>query len=84
MKNVSHHKKWSAWKLQLHVDSFPIPLIKSDNDDKLDKAFVKIKLRRDSTSKKSYLYERKTVLFGNVNPEEFLLFIRNFNMTLEV
>ena len=36
-----------------------IPLIKGKNDDKSDKYFVKIKLRRDSTSEKLDFYELK-------------------------
>ena len=44
---------------------------------------VKTKLRRDLTSKKYDLYEFKMALFDNGDPEEFLLFIRNFNTTLE-
>ena len=34
-------------------------------------------------SEKSDLYELKTDLFDNGDPEEFLLFIRNFKITLE-
>ena len=44
---------------------------------------VKIKLRRDPTSQKLDPHELKTALFDNGKPEEFLLFIMNFNMTLE-
>ena len=35
-------------------------------------------------SSKSDLYEFKMALFDNVDPEEFFLFIRNFNITLKV
>ena len=42
------------------------------------------KLRRDMTPEKLYIYEFKRALFDNSDLEEFLLFIRNFNMTLEV
>ena len=34
-------------------------------------------------SDKLYLYESKISLSENGNPEEFLLFVCNFNMTLE-
>ena len=37
----------------------------------------------DPTPEKLYLYELKTTLFDNVYPEEFMLFIWNFNMTLK-
>ena len=39
MKNVSHKKKWNAGTVQVHMDTPPIPLIKSKNGDKSDKAF---------------------------------------------
>ena len=60
-----------------------IPLIKSKNYENPDKDCVKIKLLRDPTSQKLDLHELKMALFDNGEPEEFLLFIRNFNMTLE-
>ena len=41
-------------------------------------------MRRDPTSEKSDLYELKIAFFGNGKPEEFLVFIHNFNMALEV
>ena len=60
----------------------PIPLIKETYNGKSDKDFVKLKLRRDPTSSTSDLYAFKISLFDHVDPEEFLLFIRNFNITL--
>ena len=43
---------------------------------------MKLKLRIDPTSSTSDLYEFKISLFYNSEMEEFLLFVRNFNMTL--
>ena len=45
---------------------------------------VKLTLRRDPTLSPLDLYEFKMSLFEYGNPEDFLLFIRNFNMTLAV
>ena len=67
---------------QVHVEPPPIPLVKGKYDGKLDKYLLKLKLRRDPNSIMSDLYEFKMSLFDNVDPEEFLLFVRNFNMTL--
>ena len=53
------------------------------NDEKFNKDCVKIKLRRDPISEKSYLYEYKMVLFDNGELEELLFFVRNFQMTLK-
>ena len=83
MKKFSHNKKWNTWTAQVHVDPPPTTLIKSKNDNKSYKDFVKIKLRRDPTSENLDLYQLKMALFANGDPEEFLLFIRNFNMTPE-
>ena len=67
---------------KMHVGPPPIFLIKSKNNDKSDKYFVKLKLHKYPTSSSSYLYEFKVDLFDNGDPEEFLLFVWNFNMTL--
>ena len=40
-------------------------------------------MRTDPTSEKLDQFEFKMALFDNGKPEEFLLFIKNFNMTLE-
>ena len=45
---------------------------------------LKLKFCRDPTSSTPYLYEFNMDLFEHGNPEEFLLFICNFNMTLAV
>ena len=65
------------------MDPPPIPLIKSRNSEKSDKCCVKIRLHRDKTSQKSDPYELKMALFDNGEMEEFLLFISNFNTTIE-
>ena len=66
MKNISHQKTWNSGLVQVYVDPPPIPLIKINHDDKLDKDFVKLKLCGDQTSATSDLYEFKMSLFKNV------------------
>ena len=83
-KDVSQEKKWNTGTVKVQVDPTPIQLNKSNKNYKSDKYFVKIKVCRDPTSEKSDLYEIKMAFFDNKEPEEFLLFIRNFNMTIEV
>ena len=83
MRNISHKKNWNAGVVQLHVELPPIPLIKGKHNDKSDKYFLSIKFRRDLTSEKSGLYELKMALFNIGNPEDFLLFVHNFNTTFE-
>ena len=68
--------------LQVHVQPPPTPLIKIEHDDNLDKGFVKLGLRRDQTSEKSKLYKFKFSFFKNGEPKQFLLLVRNFNITL--
>ena len=68
----------------MHVEPPPNPPVKSKNDEKLNKYCFKIKLCRDPKSQMSYLNEFIMALFDNGEPEEFLLFIRNFNVNLKV
>ena len=82
MRNVSHNKKWNKVTKEVHVYPPPLPLIKSNNDGKLDRYFFKIKLFWDPTSEMLDLYEFTMALFDNGYPEEFLLIVCNLNMTL--
>ena len=65
-----------------YVERLTIPLIQENHDGKSEKDFVKLKLRRDPTLPTSDLYEFKMSLFENSESEEFLLFVKSFNMTL--
>ena len=65
-----------------HLESPSIPLIKGTCNGKSEKDCVKLNLCRYYTSSTSDLYEFKMFLFYHGNTEEFMLFIRNFNMTL--
>ena len=66
----------------MHVDPLTITLIKVKYNGKSDKDFFKLKLCRDPTSSTSDLYGFKMSLFDNGKPEQFLLFVRNFNTNL--
>ena len=61
-----------------------IYFIKSKKDLKGGKDYEDIKLCRNSVSAKLDVYEFKMKLFDNINPEEFLLIVQNFKMTIEV
>ena len=65
MNNVLRMNNWSRRTVQVHAETPPITFIQDNNNDKLDKSFVKIKLRRDLTSENSDLYEFKMALFDN-------------------
>ena len=82
MKNVSHKNKWNAGLVHLHVDPPPTPLITSKHDNKSEKDFVTMKLRRDPTSENSDPYEFKMALFYN-GYWGYFVFTHNFKMTLE-
>ena len=82
MKYVSHKKGWSRFAVHIHVDPPPIPLIKSKNDEKIDRYCVRINCV-GILSQKTYLCEFKMALFENGNPEEFLVFVCNLQMMLE-
>ena len=51
MNTVSHKKNWNLGTVQVHLAPPPILIIKGKNDEKEDKYCVKIKWRRDMTSK---------------------------------
>ena len=68
--------------IEAHVEPPLIKTIKGKYDGKLDMDIIKLKLHRDPTFSTSDLYEFSMSLFDNENPEEFLLFVRNFNMAL--
>ena len=68
IRNVSDKKIWRTGAVQIHLGTPQIPLSKSKNDLKAENYRVKIKLRRDPTSEKSYMYEFKIALFGNGHP----------------
>ena len=50
MGNISHKKTLNSDVTQVHVEPPPNPLINSKHENKLDKDFVKLKLRSDPTS----------------------------------
>ena len=83
MKNVSHKKVWIYGAVQIHAGPPHIPLIKSNLDMKLEKYYVRIKLRRFPTSQKSDMYEFRISLFENGEPEQFLLFQKKYKMMLD-
>ena len=65
-----------------HVDTPPVPFIKETSTSKSDVDYVKLNMRRDPTSSTSDIYEFRMSLFDQDDPEEFLLFVRNLQMTL--
>ena len=67
---------------KVYVEPPHITLIKEKCDGKSDKDNVKQKLRIDPTSSTLELYQLNMSLFGNGELGEFLLFVRNFYMTL--
>ena len=82
MKNLFHKKGWNLGTNPSHVEPPSITLINKTYNGDSEKDFVKLKLRRDPMSSTSELYEFKISLFEHGDPEEFLLFICNFNMDI--
>ena len=82
MKNVSHKNNWNLVAVQVYMESHLIMLIKSMNDEKLDRYCVKMKFLRYTSSEKSHLYEFKMEFLITVIWRIFLL-IRNFQITLK-
>ena len=59
MNNISYNKAWMLRGIQLHVNIFPIPLIKNTIGTKSGKYSIKIRLCRNPTSVKPDMYEFK-------------------------
>ena len=68
--------------MPVHMEPYPTFLILK-NDGKSDNYLVKLKLRRDTMSSMSDLYEFSMYFFDNGKPEEFLSILSNFIMTIE-
>ena len=66
-----------------HVAPPPIRLIKEMCTGKSDEDYVKLKLRRYPMSSTLDLYVFMMSVFDHGTPEEFLLLVQNFNMTLD-
>ena len=81
-KKVSQKKGCNWWTNEAHMEPLLIPLILGTCNGKLHKDYVNMKLRRYPTSSMLYLYDFRMSLFDNGDLEEFLLFVRNFNMTI--
>ena len=82
MTNFFHKKGCSTDTNSARLEPLPIPLIKETYTGKSDGDYVKLKLHRYPTSGTLEIYEFMMSLFDHGNPEEFLLFVRNFEMTL--
>ena len=82
MKNILQNKGWVAYNNPALVETLPIPLIKETFTGKSDVDYVKLKLCRDPMYSTSDLYEFMMYLFDHGDPEEFLLFVRHFQMNL--
>ena len=65
-----------------HVEPSMIPFIKEISTGKSDGDYVKLKLCRDPKSSTSDIYEFRISLFDYDKPEEFLLSVWDFKMTL--
>ena len=77
-----HKKVWGTDTNPAHVEPPPTPLNKETPTGKSDRYYVKLKLGIDPTSSTSDLYEFRMYLFDHGKLEEFILFVRNFQMNL--
>ena len=82
MKKLLHKKGWVADTNPAHVELPPIPLVNEKSTGKSYGDYVKLKLRRDPMSSTSELYEFMMSLFDHGDPDEILLFVQKFQMTL--
>ena len=65
-----------------HVEPPTIPLVKETSTDNSHGDYVRLNLRRDPMSSTLDLNEFRISLFDHGEPEDFLLFFRNFQINL--
>ena len=82
MKIVLHKKVWGVDTNPGHVEPPLIPLVRETSTGKSDGDYVKLKLCRYPTSSTLDIYEFRMSLFKHGKPEELLLFLQIFQMTL--
>ena len=82
MKNIFHKKGWATDTKLSHIEPPLIPFIKKTYTGNSDGDEVKLKLHWDPTSITSDIYEFWMFFFDHGEPEEFILFVQNFQMTL--
>ena len=82
MKNILHKKVWGTDTNTSHVEPPLISLVKETSTGKSDGDYVKLKFLRGPTFSTSDLYYFSMYLFDHGHPEEFILFVLNFEMTL--
>ena len=83
MEKILNNKGWIYGAVQINVETPTIPTIRGNIDKKLQKCYVKTKFCINTTSGTSEMYEFKIDLFDNGDTEEFLLFQRNYQITIE-
>ena len=84
MKNVSLKKGLGTHNNPAHVEPPTIPLFKEMFTGKSYEDYGELKLCGDSTFSTSEIYEFMMYLLDHDDPEEFLLFIWNLNMTIVI
>ena len=75
MKKILYKKRWGADTNPARVEPPQIPLVKETYTGKSDGDYVKLKLRRDPMYSMLDIYEFMMSLFGDVDPEDSLLFV---------
>ena len=79
---ILHKKGWGADTNTEHVYSTTIPLVKEMSTGKSYWDYVKLNLCGYPTSSTLDPYKFRMFLFDHGKPEEFLLFVKNFQMNL--
>ena len=82
MKNLSRKKGWGMDTNLSHAKPPTIPLINEKYTSKSYGDYVKLKLCRDPTSSTSDLYYFRMYLLYHNEKEDFILFVRNSQITI--
>ena len=74
---------WLRADVQAHIEPFTIPLIKLEVDNEHTTNIIKVKIHRNPSSAASEMHNIKINTFNDVQPEEFLSLLNNFNIATD-
>ena len=74
---------WLSAKLQERINPPPITSINKATNDVIECDIINIEMRRNLSAPDSETYKLKIATFENVQPEEFLVTMKNLKTTIE-
>ena len=73
---------WCSADVQALIEPPPIPIINVEEGEYKASNTIKINMRKNPESAVAETYKLKMATFKNIQPEEFLTLMRNFNIVI--